>query len=265
LKFAEASHASGGPGLWSAELVAGWDIFGVTNGGYLMSIATRAMAAECDGRILISSTASYVNPASAGQVDVRVETLKHGKSLSTLRATISRSGKDLVYVTGVFSDPARPASEQRLLLSGPPELPPPDECVTAIPSETDAPFPPPFVGKVDLRIHPEDANAIVGEKTGVPLMRGWFRLRDDEPMDMHAVVMATDAFPPAIFNSELNVGWTPTVDLTVQVRNPGPTGWLACRFATRFVTDGLLEEDGELWDEAGEPVAFSRQLALVPR
>ncbi|HSM43661.1 MAG TPA: thioesterase family protein [Acidimicrobiia bacterium] len=105
----------------------------------------------------------------------------------------------------------------------------------------------------------------MGEKSGNPLMRGWFRLRDDEPMDTHALVLAADAFPPAIFNSNLPVGWTPTVDLSVQVRNPPPSGWLACRFATRFVTGGLLEEDGELWDESGRLVALSRQLALVPR
>lgn len=130
---------------------------------------------------------------------------------------------------------------------------------------TTAPLPPPFTGKVDVRIHPEDASALVGQRSGSPVMRGWFRLRDGEALDAHAVVMATDAFPPAIFNSSLPVGWTPTIDLTVQVRDPAPSGWLACRFSTRFVTDGLLEEDGELWSEDGRPVALSRQLALVPR
>jgi acyl-CoA thioesterase len=237
----------------------------VTNGGYLMAIATRAMAARCDGRLLISATGSYLNPASAGPVDVDVEQLKSGRTLSTLRATMSRDGKELVHVTGVFSDPDRPVFDENLVLAEPPDLPPPDRCVPAEPSTTGAPFPPPFVGKVELRLHPEDAGAAEGNKTGVPLMRGWFRLRDGETVDSHAVVMATDALPPAIFNSDLTVGWTPTIDLTVQVRNPSPEGWLSCRMATRFVTDGLLEEDGEIWDEAGRPVALSRQLALVPR
>ncbi len=54
-------------------------------------------------------------------------------------------------------------------------------------------------------------------------------------------------------------------ELAVQVRNPKPTGWLACSFATRFVTDGMFEEDGEIWDEEGNLVALSRQLALVAR
>ena len=79
------------------------------------------------------------------------------------------------------------------------------------------------------------------------------------------MVLATDAMPPAIFNSTLPMGWTPTIDLSVQIRNPAPRGWLACKFTTRFVTHGLLEEDGEIWDESGYPVALSRQLALVPR
>jgi acyl-CoA thioesterase len=98
-----------------------------------------------------------------------------------------------------------------------------------------------------------------------PRSRGWFRVRDGEELDAHAVILATDAFAPAIFSSNLAVGWTPTVDLVVQVRNPRPTGWLACQFTTRFVSSGMLEEDGEIWDRSGSLVALSRQLALVPR
>lgn len=118
---------------------------------------------------------------------------------------------------------------------------------------------------VDVRLHPDDAAALIGQHASLPALRGWFCLRDGEPLDANAVVMATDALPPAIFNSEYSPGWTPTVELSVQVRDPRPKGTLACRFTTRYVTGGMLEEDGELWDEEGRLVALSRQLALAPR
>jgi acyl-CoA thioesterase len=264
MSFSSASAVFGGPGRWKAELAEGWDIFEITNGGYLMGVATRAMEAESGGRQLISATASYVNPASKGPIDIDVELLKSGRSLSTLRAAISRNGRGLVYVTGVFADPERSKADQGLVAGEPPELPAPEECIRAAPSDT-SPLPPPFTSKVDVRIHPDDAAALEGRRSGVALMRGWFRLLEDEPFDAHAIVLAADALPPAIFNSDLPVGWTPTVELTVQVRNPAPRCWLACAFRSRFVTDGMLEEDGEIWDRDGGLVAVSRQLALVPR
>lgn len=264
MSFADASAVFGGPGRWKADLPDGWDIFGVTNGGFLMGVATRAMSAEADGRELISATGSFVNPANEGPVEVDVEVVKEGRSLSTLRATLSRAGKDLVNVTGVFADPDRPKPVSDLVNGGPPRLPPVEECLRAVPSES-APLPPPFTGKVDVRIHPDDAGLFTGQPGGDAVMRGWFRLLDDEEIDAHAVVLATDALPPAIFNSSYPAGWTPTIDLNVQVRNPKPRGWLACVYTTRFVTAGMLEEDGELWDESGRLVALSRQLALVPR
>lgn len=264
MSFAQASAVFGGPGRWKAHIPEGWDIFGVTNGGFLMAIATRAMGAEANGRQLISATGSFLNPTRGGPTEIEVEVLKSGRSLSTLRATLSREGTGLVHVTGVFAEPDRPKPNRDLLKSGPPGLPPPDECLRAAPSET-APLPPPFTGKVDVRIHPEDAGLFTGAPGRDAVMRGWFRLLDGEEIDAHGVVLATDALPPAIFNSPYPAGWTPTLDLTVQVRNPAPQGWLACRFTTRLVTDGMLEEDGEIWDEDGRLVALSRQLALVPR
>lgn len=262
MSFSTASAVSGGPGRWTADLEEGWDIFGVTNGGYLMSIATRAMEAETEGRELISVTGSFMNPASAGPVAIGVELLKRGRNLSTLRATLSREDRDLVFVTGVYADPDRPINDAILARGEPPALPPPEHCMLTEPAD-DAPIPPPFTGKVELRVPPEDAEAF---GTGAEARsRGWFRLRDGERLSAHAVVLATDSFPPAIFYSSLAVGWTPTVDLTIQIRNPAPTGWLACQYTTRFVSGGMLEEDGEIWDEDRNLVAISRQLALVPR
>lgn len=263
MTFSKASAVTGGPGRWRAELAEGWDIFGISNGGYLLSIMTRAMAAEADGREPISVTGHFLNPATPGPVDIDVETLKKGRALSMMRSTMSRQGKPLMVTTAVFGDPDRPRQESQLI-PVPPRIPPPDDCLPVEPAH-DAPLPPPFSGKVDLRIHPHDAAALLGQKkSGAPQMRGWFRLLDDELLDPLAVILATDAFPPTIFNTELPLGWTPTIDLTVQIRQPRPVGWLRCRFRTRFISDGMLEEDGEIWDENARPVALSRQLALVP-
>lgn len=254
----------GGPGSWKAEIPPGWDIFGVTNGGFLMSIATRAMESEADGRDLMSATGTFLNPAHPGPVEVDVSTLKAGRSLSTLRARVSRNERPLVAVHAVFAERDRPAPKEDMVRGEPPELPPPEDCVPMEPS-TDSPLPPPFAGKVEIRSHPADIAAMAGEKTGYALMRGWFRLRGEEALDGHAIVVATDALAPAIFNSPYPAGWTPTIELTVQIRDPRPQGWLACSFATHFVTNGMLEEDGEIWDAEGRLVALSRQLALVPR
>jgi hypothetical protein len=124
---------------------------------------------------------------------------------------------------------------------------------------------PSFSTKIDLRMHPDDAGFARGQPSGHPRVRGWFRLRDDEPVGTLGLLQATDAFPPTIFNADLPVAWTPTVELTSHVRARPALGWLRCAFTTRFVTGGFIEEDGEVWDDTGALVAQSRQLALVPR
>jgi acyl-CoA thioesterase len=78
-------------------------------------------------------------------------------------------------------------------------------------------------------------------------------------------LLVADAFPPTIFNADLPVAWTPTLEMTTHIRSEPEPGWLRCRFSTRFITGGMLEEDGELWDDSGRLVAQSRQLALLPR
>jgi len=104
-----------------------------------------------------------------------------------------------------------------------------------------------------------------GVPGGTPRLRGWFRLPGGEELGSLGLLLASDAFPPTIFNAGLPIGWTPTIELTTHVRRRPQPGWLRIAVETRFVTGGLLEVDGEIWDQADFLVAQSRQLALVPR
>ena len=255
-----AVHDEGG-GRYSAEIRNGWDIAGNANGGYLLSIVARAMRDASGRPDPVSVTGHYLAPGHPGPAEIRTEVVKHGRTLTTMTASLDAGGRRLVQALGAFGDLST-SSGPELVEAAPPALPPPEECVAVVATAT---FPPPFMGRVDLRLHPEDAGFSDGTPSGKPQVRGWFRLRDGEPIDTMALVLAVDAFPPTVFNARLPVAWTPTVELTAHVRARPSPGWLRCAFTTRFVTGGFLEEDGVLWDDTGTLVAQSRQLALIPR
>jgi acyl-CoA thioesterase len=264
VKVSDASAVTAaGDGVWKAEVQPGWDIFGIANGGYLMAIGSLAMSEAAGGRLPVSVTAHFTRPISAGAVTVTVDPVKEGRRFSTLRATVTATS-DSISLLGTFAEPPSGATEDLYVGARPPEMPPPEECIRALPSE-DGPLPPPLMAQFEERIHPDDVGPLQGKPSGTAQMRGWFRLHDDEPLDPFTLLLAADSFPPAVFNADLPLAWTPTLEMTTQIRGAPVPGWLRCRFTTRFVTGGLLEEDGEIWDEAGHLVALSRQLALVPR
>ena len=168
----------------------------------------------------------------------------------------------MMRLLGAFGDqtPGGPT----IVTGGPPvELPPLEECAT----------PPRPDGRVRagrcssgsrVRLRPDDAGFRTASRPGGPRSAGWFAFADERPIDALALLLAADAFPPAVFNIDLPVAWVPTVELTVHVRGvpaPGPLRAVP----HRFVHGGLFEEDGEVWDRAGTLVALSRQLALDPR
>jgi hypothetical protein len=114
-------------------------------------------------------------------------------------------------------------------------------------------------------MYPGDDGFRSGAPTGDAVIRGWFAFADEAPIDAIGLLLVADAFPPPVFNTALPAAWVPTVELTVHVRAVPAPGPLRCMFRSRFIRDGFLEEDGEIWDSAGTLVAQSRQLALLPR
>ncbi len=244
---------------WSGAVAPGWDILGNADGGYLMAIAGR-VGAEATGRAdPVTITCHYLSPARPGPVVIDARVVRAGRRFSTVHATMSSEGRGLLTVLGTYADLDEAPGTAERIEARPAELPPPEECVALEPTET---FPPPFAGKVDLRLHPDH---LTGAEAGSPRVSGWFRLRDGEPIDVMALLVAVDAFPPTVFFADLPLAWVPTIEMTAHVRARPAPGWLRCSFTTRFITGGFLEEDGEVWDATGRLVAQSRQLALIPR
>lgn len=253
-----------GHGVYSGELLDGWDIRGNANGGYLLAIAVSAMT-QASGRLHpITVTAHYLAPGRPGPVVATTEIVKRGKRFATVTgALVGADGREIIRVLGTFGDVRAGAGEPEFMHGEPPEVVPFDQCV---PRRSDsAGFPVGLMDRLDSRLDPSTATFMDDEKLGVAEMKGWFAFADDRPSDPLALMLAADAFPPAVFHLELPGGWVPTLELTVHVRDVPVPGPMRMLFRTRYVTNGLFEEDGELWDSAGRLVALSRQLALIAR
>lgn len=256
---------TGDTSVVSGTVTDNWDVIapGPPNGGYIMSMAVRAMKQRSEHPHLATATAHFLRPAMHGDADITTRVVKVGRRLTTVTALLSQAGTDRLSVTASFADLTQPGPTGTL--RSPLDLPPPSACV-GIDDERSPFTTPPIARRLGLQLVPDDVGWALGSPSGTGLMRGWAEFEDGRPMDDLGAVVLSDAFPPAVFNAGIPVGWPPTVELTVHVRHPGPiTQPIACRFMSTWATNGFIEEDGIMELADGTPVAMSRQLLLAPR
>jgi hypothetical protein len=252
-------------GGWAVDLDGSWSIGGSLNGGYLLAIMVNAATTATSRPDSLAVTATYLSAPSSGPAEVRVAIMKQGRRSTVAEIALHQDGRDHVRATAVLGDLD--------LLDGPAlnavtsSVPPLEQCL----SIRDRPGPggmdpPAIFGHFDVRLAPD-----IGWLTGVgqgpaaggeARIEGWTRFADGRPPDATSLMLFADAFPPAVLD-RYQASWVPTLQYSVYVRaRPGP-GWLQGSFRTRSMVDGLLEEDGELFDADGRLVALSRQLALL--
>lgn len=246
-----------GEGVFSVEVSDAWGISGIPNGGYLMYLGASALREVLRHEEPLTVTAHFARPAIPGPGEIRCEVIKQGRSQSMGVARLIQRGKERFRVTGTFVDLG--ALEGPTVEAGaPPELPPPEACdetIAAPPGST-------FGERIELRFVPGTAPFLRGG-VGEMELGGWMRFRDGREPDPLALLLFSDSWPPPALNGVETRVWVPTLELTVHVRRRPSPGWVGAWFRTRFLIDGSLEEDGELWDSSGRLVALSRQMAQL--
>lgn len=253
-----------GDGRWHGEVSPRWSIGQYPNGGYILAIGLAAVRATLPHPDPVAVSAHFLSPTEHGLVDVEVEPVRAGRAHSTAAARLLQGGTERARLLATYGDLAA-ARGPTVVIASPPLLPPPEECTG---QEATGPLPsgldPAIRRRFDLRLDPATSGWFAGAPSGRGELRGWLRFADGREPDTAALPLLVDALPPAVFDLATG-GWVPTIEISVYVRGRPAPGWLACRTATRFLMDGYLEEDAELWDSRGRMVAQSRQLARLNR
>ncbi len=245
-----------GDGAFEVDVSDAWGIAGIPNGGYLAYLGATALAAVLPHPDPLTVTTRFARPTRPGPASIVTELIKIGRTQSAGVAKLMQGGKEQFRVTATFGD--LDAMEGPTVETGSPPPMPPAE---ALAPRVGAPDQSTFADRVDLRFAPGSVPFLDGE-TGPMELGGWIRLIDDRPVDARVLLLFADAFPPPALNGVDARVWVPTVELTTHVRRRPAAGWVRAWFRTRFLIDGRLEEDGELWDADDRLVALSRQYAL---
>ncbi len=240
---------------WRGEIKDGWGIMGVPNGGYIMAIAAKALSEALPQKDPLTITGYYIAQTIPAPVDIDIEVLRTGGSTSHGIARLSQQGELKAHFIAAYSELDNLKGETRILSPRP-----------AIPDYSNCALVPPvpgldFTKRVNQRIDKDKLHSLMGKPTGDGEWLGWIEFAEPTPLDLFGLLVFADGFPPPVFTLYGPSGWVPTLELTVQLRAKPAPGPIAVRFRSNFLTNGMVEEDGELWDSEGNLVAISRQTA----
>ncbi len=249
------------PGRFAVELSEYYTVVGHPNGGYLQCVmASGALAAaSAEGAHHLHPTAvttNYMGGPAVGPAELRADVRRVGRGVSFVHVTLLQEGvvsTESLVTLGTLHD-----SESRYMDASVPVVAPLDECLQPTGSDEIN-----IMRVIDQRLDPDSAGWWSGELSERGEVRGWLRLNDgDAAWDPWSVLFATDAMPPATFPLGSS-GWVPTLQLTSYVRRIPTSEWLRARQWCVVIADGLVDERCELFDDRGELVASSSQIAMV--
>jgi len=269
-----------GPGRYEAEIDDAWNLRPLPQGGVVTALALRAMAAELgeSGQRLRTLHTTFAAQVTDGPVEIEVELLRRGRTMSHLRSEVRNPGAARGHLTtGIFG--ASREGFDFTDLRPPPDLPRPDECPSfrdppppGVPEFEPMPFWERLVeGRPALGLAPwEEGDRDRAERAQ------WYRLDDppwldDGTIDPLSLVVLCDVMPGAVgerLGPQERMWFAPSVDLTVHLFSDCRSPWVLGHNTARHAGDGYASADMALWDFGpdyrDEPrlVAYATQVFL---
>jgi hypothetical protein len=245
-----------GEQCWQGQVVPGWRIGEVPNGGYILAIAGRALSQALAHPDPLSVHIVYTAPTQLGPIDCEVLPLRRGGSTSHGALAMRQEGELKAYVTACYTHLDRLQGESWSSVSRPQIAP-----LAQVPALG--------VHGIELRTRVNQHYARGAgvfrreqpDRSGV--FEGWLTLEDGSEPGLLGLLLFADSMAPPVFTVFGPLQWVPTLELSVQLRAVPAPGPIQARFRSRYLSDGVVEEDGELWDCEGRLVALSRQTSKV--
>jgi acyl-CoA thioesterase len=248
-----------------------WMIGNAVNGGVVMATGLTALrqhlAADPDEETKhvdpVVVSAYFLTASAPGPFTATTELMRAGRRLSTGQISVSQdvAGEPVERMRAIASFGNLDEVDTHRQ-SEPPDLPPPDQCLSSHDAPPDFLRHSHFLDRVDIRLDPATAGWAMGKPSMRGVVQGWLRLRDGREPDTTMLALALDAFPPVAFDLGL-YGWTPTLEFTGHIRRRPAPGWLRVVLSTENLGGEMMEEDARIWDSTGALVAQSRQLCGV--
>ena len=243
--------------VWESDFSADWCIGKVPNGGYTLALGAKVLGEALPHSDPLNVTAYYLARTEPGPVRCEFEPLRVGKSTAIATVKLIQNGEvktQMRRVLFLIED----LHGETLTKKGVPDMPNYDDCV-------DMPHAPNLKLRDRLiqRLSPQNIDALINNPDGNSTWKGWQEFKDKADIDLFGVLMFCDALPPPAFAIYGAKGRVPTIEMSVQIHRSPCAGPLRCQFKTSYITEGVVNEDGMIWDSADNLVALSRQTAKL--
>ena len=229
---------------------------GAAHGGYVMTLALRAMAeavAQPD-RVPRSLTAHLLAPIGPGEVEIVARVERAGGSMSSASAHLFQDDMTVGVALAAFGRGRGSLEHQDALM---PDVPPPEELAPLL----DLPVP-----ESEMQVEHRPAAG------PLPLSGGdraelisWMRMALEAPVDVLAATHLADSLAPALYGALSEYVAMPSSEIALhyagEVTSESP--WVLAVVRNRFARDGYALEDGELWSREGRLLLRSRQMRRV--
>jgi len=248
------------PGCYRGVVSPDWK-FMVPNGGYLATMALRAVERHTDKEFPASVSCQFLRVPREGEIDIHVEVIRSSAAADAVRVSMDQRGRRVL--DGLVWSIHRAEGLEHASGSMP-AVPPPESLRSNAELEPEPPISFPIMQQIEER-PVEFISAEAAMIARAPRYVAWYRFRGQSRWESpyvnagrvivvadflpaYCAFLACDGLPPYAY---------PTIHLSVELYGPIEGDWLLVEGVSPVARHGLVAGQARAWSEQGTLLAIS--------